>query len=131
MGMIRGLNHVTLAVTDVDRAVRFYRDLLGLELKKTWPGGAHFLAGDLWLCLSLDVETRRQPVKDYTHLAFDLSADDFAAMVDRLTKAGVQSWKQNRSEGESFYFLDEDHHKLELHVGTLNSRLADMQARGL
>ncbi|WP_159065009.1 hypothetical protein [Thaumasiovibrio subtropicus] len=30
----------------------------------------------------------------------------------------------NRSEGQSLYLLDPDGHKLELHVGDLNSRLA-------
>ncbi|HBP6801995.1 LysR family transcriptional regulator [Pseudomonas aeruginosa] len=33
-------------------------------------------------------------------------------------------WKQNRSEGDSFYFLDPDGHRLEAHVGDLRSRLA-------
>jgi catechol 2,3-dioxygenase-like lactoylglutathione lyase family enzyme len=36
---IRGLNHITLAVSDLDRAILFYRDLLGMEL--TSPTG-HF-----------------------------------------------------------------------------------------
>ncbi len=29
---IRGLNHITLAVSDLDTAVRFHRDVLGLTL---------------------------------------------------------------------------------------------------
>jgi hypothetical protein len=33
-------------------------------------------------------------------------------------------WRQNRSEGDSFYFLDPDGHRLEAHVGSLSSRLA-------
>lgn len=37
---------------------------------------------------------------------------------------GVREWKQNRSEGDSFYFLDPDGHRLEAHVGDLRSRLA-------
>lgn len=38
-------------------------------------------------------------------------------------------WKDNKSEGQSFYFLDPDGHKLELHVGDLASRLAQCREK--
>lgn len=38
-------------------------------------------------------------------------------------------WKDNKSEGQSFYFLDPDGHKLELHVGDLVSRLAQCREK--
>jgi hypothetical protein len=37
--------------------------------------------------------------------------------------AECRIWKQDRSEGASTYFLDPDGHKLEIHVGSLQSRL--------
>lgn len=126
--MIRGLNHLTLAVRDVGRAVAFYRDVLGFHVAKTWPEGAYLTAGTLWLCLSHDLETRSAPHPDYTHAALDVAAEDFAAVAERITRSRATIWKDNRSEGESLYFLDPDGHKLELHVGTLESRLAAMEA---
>jgi catechol 2,3-dioxygenase-like lactoylglutathione lyase family enzyme len=57
----------------------------------------------------------RPQESDYTHYAFSIDENDFAAFVARLTQAGVTSWKENKSEGESFYFLDPDGHKLEAH----------------
>ena len=123
--MIRGLNHLTLAVRDLDRAVPFYAEGLGARLVRRWPGGAYLTLGDLWLCLSLDRSA--EGGRDYTHAAFDVSAGEFDAAVGRLRAAGAREWKQNRSEGESHYFLDPDGHRLELHVGTLQSRLAAVE----
>lgn len=124
---IRGVNHITLAISDLDTAVRFYRDVLGLSLRKRWSGGAYLEAGDFWICLSPDAATRSTPHPDYTHLAFDVDDAAFDALAARLTETGARVWKDNRSEGRSHYFLDPDGHKLELHVGTLQTRLEAME----
>ena len=66
----------------------------------------------------------------YTHIAFDVTQEDFAAAVEQVKQAGAGDWRQNKSEGDSYYFLDPDGHKLELHVGTLETRLAAMAEKG-
>ncbi|MEM9009104.1 MAG: VOC family protein [Cyanobacteria bacterium P01_F01_bin.86] len=50
--MIQGRNHITLAVSDVETAFTFYREVLGCQPLARWQRGAYLLAGDLWLCLS-------------------------------------------------------------------------------
>jgi transaldolase len=75
--MLTGLNHLTLAVGDLERS-----------------------------------------------FAFGIAQDDFAAFRTRLLASGAVEWRRNRSEGDSFYFLDPDGHRLEAHVGSLSSRLA-------
>lgn len=117
--MITGVNHVTLAVRDLDRSLAFYRDLLGIPLRKRWERGAYLEAGSLWLCLTLD-ETAR-PAEGYTHLALDTTDDGLTALTERIPAGSI--WKENSSEGPSLYFLDPDGHKLEAHVGSLRSRL--------
>lgn len=126
--MIRGLNHVTLAVADLERSVTFYRNVLGLRVRALWPEGAYLEAGSLWLCLSLDAASRADDRRDYTHVAFDVAEADFPQLARRVA-AVAPTWKDNRSEGLSLYVLDPDGHKLELHVGSLESRLTDYRAR--
>ncbi|OLF55571.1 fosfomycin resistance glutathione transferase [Pseudomonas chlororaphis] len=121
--MLTGLNHLTLAVADLDRSLGFYRDLLQLRLDARWDGGAYLSLPGLWLCLSLDPARQPPAAPDYTHYAFGIGAGDFPAFVQRLREAGVREWRDNRSEGASFYFLDPDGHRLEAHVGDLASRL--------
>ncbi len=116
--MLSGLNHLTLAVSQLAPSVAFYQQLLGMTLHARWDSGAYLSCGDLWLCLSLDPQRRVTPPEesDYTHYAFSISEADFASFAARLEAAGVAIWKLNRSEGASHYFLDPDGHKLELHV---------------
>jgi catechol 2,3-dioxygenase-like lactoylglutathione lyase family enzyme len=125
--MLTGLNHLTLSVHDVDRSVVFYRDTLGLRLHARWDRGAYLSAGDLWLCLSLDAGTAIG-AGGYTHYAFSISQEDFPAFAARLRTAGVAEWQQNRSAGDSLYFLDPDGHQLEIHAGSLAQRLAACRA---
>ena len=120
---ISGLNHVTLAVADLDWSMAFYRDLLGFELRARWSRGAYLQVGGLWLCLSFEENAKPAPRSDYTHLALTIAAADFEALSERIRKVS-DIWHVNTSEGDSLYFLDPDGHKLELHVGTLESRLA-------
>jgi catechol 2,3-dioxygenase-like lactoylglutathione lyase family enzyme len=90
---------------------------------------AYLEAGDCWLCLSLDRFQAQTPRADYTHYGFLIAAAEFPAFVAGLRARGVRAWKTNSSEGESCYVLDPDGHKLEIHVGSLETRLADCLRR--
>jgi catechol 2,3-dioxygenase-like lactoylglutathione lyase family enzyme len=121
--MLTGLNHLTLATADLARSVEFYVGLPGFRLAARWDAGAYLMVGDLWLCLSLDPNRALGKHPDYTHFAFSVEQDEFEGLTDLLRSRKVVEWKINSSEGDSFYFLDPDGHRLELHVGTLDSRL--------
>ncbi|POP21559.1 fosfomycin resistance glutathione transferase [Serratia marcescens] len=122
--MLTGLNHLTLAVSNLDRSFDFYRHLLGFIPHARWQGGAYLSLGPLWLCLSLDETRMQQRERDYTHYAFSVAPEHIEQVSERLRQDGVEEWKSNRSEGESLYFLDPDGHQLEIHAGDLASRLA-------
>ena len=91
-----------------------------------WSRGAYLLLGDLWLCLSLDKKTKQRPNDEYTHIALNVSEDDYDDVAQKIIAAGTTLWKENVSEGVSLYFLDPDFNKLELHASTLKNRLAHM-----
>jgi catechol 2,3-dioxygenase-like lactoylglutathione lyase family enzyme len=120
---ITGLNHITLAVSDLEQSLAFYRDVLGCAVRALWSDGAYLEAGPLWLCLSRDEQARSSPRTDDTHIAFSVSEEDYSGLSERLLAECV-IWKDNRSEGASTYFLDPDGHKLEIHMGSLETRLS-------
>lgn len=127
MAKVRGLNHLTLGVTDLQRSIDFYRTILGFELRAHWNEGAYLEAGALWLCLSLDPKTEEIRQNNYTHYAFDVDPNSFDNLC-AIVREHAPIWKDNRSEGASLYFLDPDGHKLELHIGSLASRLSHYRA---
>ena len=119
--MISGINHITLSVTNIDISFHFYTEILHLTPVLLWAKGCYLKAGDTWLAL---VEQKNsKPAVGYSHLAFSIDQSTFDKFVNKLKEAGVHSWQKNRSEGNSYYFLDPDGHKLEIHCTDLENRL--------
>ena len=124
--MITSMNHVTIAVKDINISFAFYRDVLGLQALVKWDNGAYFLVGDeknyyFWFCLNIDEKCC--PTKDYTHYAFSVNQENFELMSAKIINSGAQIFKDNTSFGDSLYFCDPDGHKLEIHVGNWRTRI--------
>jgi catechol 2,3-dioxygenase-like lactoylglutathione lyase family enzyme len=120
--MITGLNHLTLSVSALDRAIQFYSELLGFTLRMRSPGSAYLEAGTFWIALVLEAEARHSPSAEYSHAALSVVPSELPLLAEKLRRAGVVEWRDNNSS-DSFYFLDPDGHKLELHSGNLLTRL--------
>jgi catechol 2,3-dioxygenase-like lactoylglutathione lyase family enzyme len=121
--MITGLNHVTFAIRNLDAALEFYRGVLGLRPVLKWAGGAYLVAGDFWIALIVDEVKHGASPPTYSHVAFSVEPSDFQKMAERIRAAGAAIWQENRSEGDSLYFLDPDGHRLEIHASDLEARL--------
>jgi catechol 2,3-dioxygenase-like lactoylglutathione lyase family enzyme len=121
--MIRGINHITIAVRKLSDSFNFYKDILEFQLLMKSSKIAYFLAGDLWFCLDEDSQTRKSPLPEYTHFAFSVTQEDFVNVASRIKASGAKIWKENESEGQSLYFLDPNGHKLKIHVGNWQTRL--------
>jgi catechol 2,3-dioxygenase-like lactoylglutathione lyase family enzyme len=126
--MVRGINQITLAVRDLEASFVFYTEVLGLRPVAKWYRGAYLEAGGDWVCLSLDGAARSGSLPEYTHVAFTVDEADFSAAVKRLQGAKVECWQENRSPGASYYFLDPNGHKLEIHVSDLDARVKTLKA---
>lgn len=133
--MITSMNHITLGVTNIDKSFAFYRDVLKLKPLVKWDKGAYFFVGEpnadisgsgFWFCLNVDEKRISNPC--YTHYAFTVPVNDFDRMIERITSSGCKIFKENTSPGKSLYFLDPDGHKLEIHVGTPEMRIAVKKA---
>lgn len=93
MSVIQGLTKTIVYVSDIDKQINFYRDLLGLEVKsfksiegrsdKQW---VEFATGECTLVLHGNLET--QHGKDRPKLAFHV--DDFETAYKTLTERGVK-----------------------------------------
>lgn len=125
--MLKGLNHITLSVSDLSGSVAYYKELLGFSLLARWDDGAYLTLGGLWLCLTRDTHVRAGPLPEYTHVALSVDRADFNAFSRKVAEGAHPTWKENTSEGESIYLLDPDGHKLEVHAGSLESRLASLR----
>jgi catechol 2,3-dioxygenase-like lactoylglutathione lyase family enzyme len=125
--VLKGLNHITLSVSDLSRSVTYYTGLLGCSLHARWNEGAYLSLGDLWLCLTLDPQVRTGPLAEYTHFALSVDRRDFDAFSRKVARGAHPTWRENTSEGQSIYLLDPDGHKLEVHAGSLESRLAALR----
>ena len=113
-GAIKGMESIALEVSDFDRAVGFYRDILGLEVEVFAPG--HF-AQIPSVNISLLGVGRRVSSKGF-HL--ELVVDDVDAWHERLKEQGatVTSSPKDQPWGtRDFYLKDPDGHLLEITSG--------------
>jgi len=129
---IDGLDHVALAVRDVTRSVAWYQDVLGLERRHqhVWADlPAVVAAGDTGLAL-FPVQgdsPKPRPGRDVLtmrHVAFRVSAENFAMARQQLAARGIAFEFQDHQIAQSIYLHDPDGHEIEITTYDLLSRKA-------
>lgn len=95
------LNHVSLAVSDVDASQAFYERVLGVEEVSRQFNGVNLGLGDSFLGL-YDIEPKGQ----IHHFCAGVEGFDIEGQAQRLRELGVEPFiRQDRPE---LYFMDPD-----------------------
>ena len=121
--MIKKYLHTRFRVSDMDKSIYFYRDILGMKVveQKNSPRGSKLvflkfpdMDCELELCSFPDSGNVHVP-EDLVHLAFEV--DDLERCIERLTVAGVLITEGpiESSKGTRFIFSeDPDKYEIEL-----------------
>jgi catechol 2,3-dioxygenase-like lactoylglutathione lyase family enzyme len=117
--LITGTDFICVPTSDLAAAQRFYGEVLGLPLSKTWgtenPVGAEYETGSLTLAL---VASERLGIEYRTHThPIALRVDDVAAARAELEGRGVEFFGDIVDSGvcHMAYFKDVDGNALMLH----------------
>jgi len=87
---------------------------------------AYLECGKIWIAL-VEEKIEYSMNEKYNHIAFSVKRKDYCKVVENLKRYGVREWQSNRTEGESFYFLDPSSNKLEIHYSSLDSRINEIK----
>lgn len=118
------IGHVHLKVSDLDRAIAFYRDVIGLEVMQRYGPSAAFLsAGGYHHHIGLntwDSKGGPRPPRGTTglyHTAFVFpDRASLGAALERALKAGVQiDGAADHGVSEAVYFADPDGNGVEIY----------------
>jgi catechol 2,3-dioxygenase len=117
------IGHVHLKVADLDRAVAFYRDVLGFEVMARVPGAAFLSAGGYHHHIALNTwfsEGGNPPPREATglyHVAIRYpNRVELARALERLLRHGVAIREtEDHGVSEAIYFADPDGNGLEIY----------------
>lgn len=118
----KGLAHMSMPVTDLQRSQEFYCHRLGFKFLSAPPGtGMVFLdagGGDCVILVKVDAPISTAGNRTLHH-AFMVAHDDYKAAIEELRAGGVEILSEEDRRGENIngpraYFYDPDGNTLEL-----------------
>lgn len=132
MFQLECIDHIALLVRDVERSVRWYQEVLGLErlYREVW-GSFPAVVGKGGTSLALfpvaSPNPQPPPGRDticMRHVAFRVNHDNFLAAQEALEHRGIPFSYQDHQLAHSIYFEDPDGHQLEITTYELSSGAA-------
>ncbi|SVB57460.1 uncharacterized protein METZ01_LOCUS210314 [marine metagenome] len=132
-----GVHHIGVNVVDIERAVKFYTDVLGFRVAERYEGEIRHLMLDtgsttlhLFESPNLHMKNAIECLSDqgYAHIAFGTSKDTFPKIIEELkNKNVVFRGPLILGKGESVHFTDPDGNHLEIRCpANLNNKNKDI-----
>jgi catechol 2,3-dioxygenase len=120
--LLEGIDHVALAVRDVEKSVAWYCEVLGLERRyqDVWgslPAVVGIGTTSIALFPVAGSSPQPRPGRDVLtmrHLAFRASRREFDNACAALVARGIPITEQNHQISHSIYFEDPDGHEIEI-----------------
>ena len=117
---VKGLAHVVLRVSDMDRAIKFYENVLGLNVERRLSeiGLVQLRAGSAMIDLVPQKEGEADG-RNMDHYAVQIESMDVATLSAHLRRPGVDPGEVRRrygaeGYGSSIYITDPDGNTVEL-----------------
>ena len=117
---VKGLDHIVLRVADIDRAIAFYEEVLGLHVERRLAeiGLVQLRAGASMIDLVPRTEDEDEG-RNMHHFAVQIETMDVPAVTAHLTQHGIDPGEVRRrygaqGYGSSIYITDPDGNTVEL-----------------
>ena len=111
-----GIDHIVLHVTDLDRAKKFYCEVLGMTPYRQNDQQVFLHAGPQGVALfTKQWDTPLTAGRDLNHLALNVTAGTYESLKAELEQHGV-AVSGRPGEDRCIYFQDPDGHRLQLMV---------------
>jgi catechol 2,3-dioxygenase-like lactoylglutathione lyase family enzyme len=132
---LEGIDHVAVGVRDIERAAKWYIEVLGFERlhEGAWNGIPTFVGkGNTGLALFPANSNEKSAPSSHRgfrmlHLAFRADRQNFLTAQRELKKRGIKFEFQDHEISHSIYFRDPDGHQLEITTYDLDYFFAPAQ----
>lgn len=109
-----GVDHVVLHVSDVERAKKFYTEVLGMTVYREDDSQVFMHAGQQGVALfQKQGDARLTAGNDLNHLALNVASGDYETLKAELENHGV-AVSGRPGQDRCIYFRDPDGHRLQL-----------------
>jgi predicted enzyme related to lactoylglutathione lyase len=117
MIVIESLNYIVITVSDLERSVKFYKDLFDFDVVENMSsaGQAFLKMGDMVLSL-VEVSGYKNSSDSKNCISFYVDEEDFDDAIDEIEETGLKIvlGPENIRKGQRVIFADPDGNHIEL-----------------